>query len=306
MLCAALFCRSVAAQTENYWPQDDLTIHVYAPAGSDADYVSRLLAGRLMRIYGRSVTVDNQPDKSGPDSTKVFSNNDQPQSTIYVVQTYSDSKSLFKADNSQATDDSASDTEDLGYIPLDATVSLPQFLVAMPDQKSDDPIDIKHMASRSGSNSLTLGLDKNMASDAFRQLLASKIPGEPSIKTFDRSADALNALLGHKVDLALARPSALVPLLETKQIALVGVTSGIDYRGASSDSTPPLDLGAADHELKIMFLISDKLPEDTYSQINTTFKRFFSEAIIRQKLESQFMVLPAATSAEIDSQKHSE
>src|SRR6476620_6016975 len=212
MALAAGFARPALAQN---WPTRNVRLVVPFPAGGGADAIARIVGQRLSEVWGQQVVVENRGGASG----NLAAEN--------VAHSPPDGYTMFIAGDFQAVN--VFMFPKLSYDPVAdfAPVSMVvQYTNAFAVPMNSPAKTVQEFIALAKSQKLTfaspgLGVSVHMATELFMREAGIRMTVVP----YRGANPAIQDLLGGRVDCFANNLSPLIPLHQSKQVRILGLTT---------------------------------------------------------------------------------
>ncbi|SDO15818.1 Tripartite-type tricarboxylate transporter, receptor component TctC [Rhodoferax sp. OV413] len=236
----ALAGLAAPALAEPAWPTKPVRILVGFAGGSSPDISARTLADALGKVLGQPVIVENKPGASGNIAADAVAKaTDDHTLGVVINGNLTSAKMLYP----QLPYDPA---KDFCYLSLLTTA--PLVLVAPASLPGGAAF---FEAARQGGASWNYGSPGNgTVAHLGLELLAAKVPGmAPLHIPFQGNPQAVTALLGGQIQMALLPPSLAMPQVKSGKLRAIGLAGG---RSALVPDVPSLaEAGVRDFNLEV-------------------------------------------------------
>ena len=258
------------------WPTRPVRLVVPFPAGGPADVLARMLADKLVRIWGQQVYVDNKPGgatvigavdvaKSAPDGHTLL---------VPIDSTFTMNPQLFAK---------------LPYDPLKDFVALTllatQSLVLLVNDKARSRNFTEFLvAARAAAPALNYGsgtVATQLAGEMFNRATGSRLVHVP----YKGSPDVVRAMLSGEIEASFDGIAPNLAHIQSGRLLAIA-TTGLARTAALPDVPTLHELGLRNYELRVWLGLAAPAgtPASVASKINTDVARVLAMADIRDKL----------------------
>jgi tripartite-type tricarboxylate transporter receptor subunit TctC len=275
LICAQARSTAASAQASDY-PSRKITFMVGFAPGGGIDTFARVLAQELAEHAGYQIVIENRAGAGSNIAAKLVANASPDGHTLLVAGgSYAINQTLYK---------------DPGYATADL---VPVAFVALDSQalavNADNPArTLAELLAAGKSKSLTFGFGGSAARIAaeyvFHVLAKANAAGVP----FQSGAPALNALLGHHVDVNVGPVAETYPMVRQGTVRALAVTG--PHRAEALPDVPTLDeLGFTGIGINgwIGVLAPAKTPPDVLGKVNAAI----GAAIARPTVDARLRTL---------------
>jgi len=276
IVAVALCAAGGVAQSQNY-PTKPVRIIVPFPPGGGSDYIARLIAPPLTKVFGQQFIVDNRGGAGSTLGTEVAFKSPADGYTLLLISgSFTTSPSLYKNLKYDPLNDMVPviQTEDGPYV-ITIHPSLPvktvKQLVALARSK---PGNINYAST--GQGGIT-----HLATELFRMMAGVNITHIP----YKGTGPALTDVLGGQVQILFGSAPATVPHVRTGKLRGLGVTT--PKRIAALPDMPTIsEAGVPGYEVVLWYgVLGPKgLPKDIVARWNSEIKRI----IQTQEMKGRF------------------
>ncbi|NGM88249.1 tripartite tricarboxylate transporter substrate binding protein [Parapusillimonas sp. SGNA-6] len=216
-LMAAVFAFAAPLSYEAKADQRPLVLVVGASPGGTTDRVARGIAKEMGDILKQTVIVENKPGAGGNIAADYVARSAKDGNTLLVsFSSFSVNASLYK----KLPFDPEKD-----FSPISMLAEVPSVLVSRSDFPANSVADVIKLAKEQpGKYSFAIGgvgSSLHMATASFQMEAGIKALNVP----YKGTAPALQDVVGGQVDLMFASAVNVMPLLDSKRVKFLGVTS---------------------------------------------------------------------------------
>lgn len=218
LLGACAMLAATAARADGGAQQQTIRMLIPAEAGGGADFIGRLISPRLSQILGQTVVVENKPGASGTIAGNTVARAKGDGATLVLAQ----STSIVAAPHmyKQLAYDPLND-----LAPITLVALVPNILVVNPKSGINSVADLiahaKVKPNAVGYGSSGYGSPSHLAGKMFEKLAGVQMLHVP----YKGAGPAITALLGGQIDAIFAPVTAVMPLVKTNQLRVLGVTT---------------------------------------------------------------------------------
>ena len=274
----ALALLAAPARAEPAWPTKPVRILVGFAGGSSPDISARTLADALGKVLGQPVIVESKPGASGNIAADAVAKaTDDHTLGVAINGNLTSAKMLYP----QLPYDPA---KDFSYLSLLTTA--PLVLVAPASQPAGAAF---FEAARQGGERWNYGSPGNgTVAHLGLELLKSKVPGmQPMHIPFQGNPQAVTALLGGQIQMALLPPGLAMPQVKSGKLRAIGLAGS---RSALVPDVPSLaEAGVRDFHLEVWTALVGpaNLSKAAQARLATEIARIYRDPEIRAKLFHQ-------------------
>ena len=296
LLCAATMAHAsasgLAAGPAESYPSKPIRLLVGFPAGGSDDYIARVIGSKITERLGPPVIVDNRPGVAGNLSAEIAARANADGYTLLTVGsiTLASSHTLYpRLGYHLLKDFSYISVVAMGANALLAHPSLPAKsvpeLVALARSK---PNAIRYGSAGMGS----LG---NLAMELLRSLTGMELQHVP----YKGGGPAIIGLTGGEVQLAISNIPAALPMIQSKRLSVLAVTSA-KRSGALPDVPTVAESGFAGFDVTNTFgiLAPAGTPAAVVKVLNTELGNIVRTDDVRSKFAAQGLEAAASTPAQ--------
>ena len=274
----ALALLAAPARAEPAWPTKPVRILVGFAGGSSPDISARTLADALGKVLGQPVIVESKPGASGNIAADAVAKaTDDHTLGVVINGNLTSAKMLYP----QLPYDPA---KDFSYLSLLTTA--PLVLVAPASLPASAAF---FEAARQGGERWNYGSPGNgTVAHLGLELLKSRVPGmQPMHIPFQGNPQAVTALLGGQIQMALLPPGLAMPQVKSGKLRAIGLAGG---RSALVPDVPSLaEAGVRDFHLEVWTALVGpaNLSRAAQTRLATEIAKIYRDSEIRAKLFHQ-------------------
>ncbi len=275
----AAACAPAALAQNASWPTRPIRILVGFPGGSTPDMAARAIAEPLSHALGQPVIIENKPGASGNIATdQVAKSTDDHTLGVVINGNLTSAKMLYP----RLPYDPG---KDFSYITLIATA--PLVLVAQPT--APDGAAFFDAARKAGDSWNYGSVGTGSVGHLGMELLKSKVPGfTPVHIPFQGNPQAVTAIIGGQVQMALVPPGIAQPQAKGGKIKVIGLTtSGRSVLMPEADSLA--SAGVKDFQLEVWTALIGpaSLPKAAQERLAIEMPKIMQNADVRRQLFNQ-------------------
>nr|WP_315428319.1 tripartite tricarboxylate transporter substrate-binding protein [uncultured Albidiferax sp.] len=274
----ALAGLAAPAWAEPTWPTKPVRILVGFAGGSSPDISARTLADALGKVLGQPVIVESKPGASGNIAADAVAKaTDDHTLGVVINGNLTSAKMLYP----QLPYDPA---KDFSYLSLLTTAPLVLLAPAsLPAGKAF------FEAARQGGASWNYGSPGNgTVAHLGLELLAAKVPGMVPVHIpFQGNPQAVTALLGGQIQMALVPPGLAMPHVKSGKLRAIGLAGG---RSALVPDVPSLaEAGVRDFNLEVWTALVGpaNLSKAAQTRLGAEIAKIYRDPEVRAKLFHQ-------------------
>jgi len=274
MLGLAGLATSAAAQD---YPSKPIRFIVPAPPGGASDILARVIGSRLSEKWGQPVVIESKPGASGVVGGEITAKAEPNGYTILMISGLHTSTASLMA---KLPYDPIED-----FAPVIQVAASPLVLVVNPETPVASASELAAYAKAQGGKaafgSAGAGSPSHLAGEVFSRI-ASLTPTHVPYKGAGQST---SDLLGNHVMFIFNNPLSTIPLVESRKLRALAVTSR--RRMPALPELPTMvELGFADFEVVAWWgiLAPSKTPQQVIDKLNTAIR----EILLSEEVEKQF------------------
>lgn len=265
------------AKASDGYPNRTVRFVVGYPAGGSGDILARILAERMSSAFGHPVVVENRAGASGAIGAQTVANSAPDGHTVLIGQLGEIVINPHWVSNPGY--DAAND-----LVPVAMAGVLPLALVA-PNKASYS--SLPEMLKVSKTRTLTFASPGVGTPGHFAgEVLKLKTGGQFQHVPYKGAGPALNDLVGGHVDLNFAGFPAAAPLVQSKAIKLLAVTSSKRSIAAPDVPTVAEAGGISDYDVAVWvgLFVPKGTPRSIVNKLHSTVNEVEKQSEVRSKL----------------------
>jgi tripartite-type tricarboxylate transporter receptor subunit TctC len=277
---AVLACAQAPARAQQSYPAKPIRLILPFPPGGSTDIVARLIGQKLTESLGVPVLVDNRPGAGGNIAAEL------------AAKAAPDGHTLFQVNVANAI--GATLYPKLSYdlmtsfAPVTQLAATPYVLLAHPSVPARNTRELIALAkARPGDlnyASAGAGSATHLSGELLKTLSGTSIVHVP----YKGTGPAVTALLSGEVDLYFTTVPAAVPLVQSRRVRALGVTSA-KRTPLMQDVAPIAEAGLKGYDTSTWhgILAPAATPRDVVQKLNSEVVKILAQPDVREKLLNQ-------------------
>jgi tripartite-type tricarboxylate transporter receptor subunit TctC len=286
----ALVLSSFAHAQSNY-PTKPVRMIVAFTAGSETDYLARIVSQKLAEEWGQQVVVENRPGAGGVLASQLVASAPPDGYTLYVN---SMAHAIQPAVHAKLPYDTLRD-----FAPISQIAGVPNVLVVSPTSGIDSLRQLIQTAKqRPGELTFgSAGIGSGMHINGEQFNLAARIRAVHV--AYKGGPEALSDLLGGRISYVFSPIGLAIPLIKEKKLVALGVTPAV--RSPALPEVPTIaEAGLPGFEFDTWYgmFAPGATPKDLVTRISADVGRVVRQADVAQRFATRGAVPKASTQEE--------